>query len=977
MACKCTQTTVNATAGGSTTASLSACTYPLWISMLSGCTAGLPASRTQNDILISNPSANIVFNTGYPEGCNDSYSTCNQYVNNIGINETRPQHTLSIGGTIDVRDYIHFGRGNEASLTGGTSLSTYLGWNSGRQRKVNSNSSMNTAVGHMSMGDGVLDGSTVNTSVGALSLSLLTSGGFNTALGGGSGTLTTTGSKNTFLGYMSGLYNSTGSGNVYLGYHQSGEDVNESNKLRIGNQRSLVDGTTRPLIQGDFATSGLTVNGNLELEGTLTGPGDGNTGGNEYVNVVGGVRTTGTIQGYNQMWPLNTQSLYLTSGSNFVPTSGDTTDTYNTVIGWNNTEYWDQGVDMTQNVMLGWKAGGAAGAGGATSAGNIAIGTQTMQMTFGGTFNVSIGMGNMLNASAESHRNVSIGYAALDGPGVKLDNTAIGSQSLSALGTELKNTALGGFTGWRVTTGSENIFIGYRSGYLSTTLNDFNMYIGGNSGSNASTAGKGNIALGYGTLTGGTTSNSNIVMGYNAQLPYSEDHFMNLGDIIYSRKGETGTDGRDTILLGRNAYTVGVGISTYTVGVVGALSATGAIHSTDYIKFPNPSQSTYIGYSAGSGDTSDIYNTAVGYASMSALENGLNCTQNTAVGRGSLQFIGLGGVQSQGNVAIGDATLENALQSNWNTAVGSKSMENISSTSLRNTALGNNTLKATGVKDGNTAIGYGSQNALEAENYNTTVGYNTMVVTSTGSNNVAIGAGAVSLPTALGLGNVYIGSSAGNHASTTGKGHVIIGSGSATGATTANDVISLGYNAQPQNMNHSMNLGDVIYAGPGVTTGVNGRKAVGINKSLPLTALDVVYEDVLSIPTNRGGGSDIVTFGDQGTGYSTGLLVQLRGASGWVPADADHTSLQGNLIGIALGDSPVDGILLKGYFNVGTADDIGTYANGGPLYVSTTAGKVTETLGLHGLGDYVRIIGHMLASENRIYFNPDSTFIVL
>ena len=54
MACKCTQTTSNATGGGSITSALSACTYPLWIRHLSGCTSDL-------DVHFGNPGANFLF----------------------------------------------------------------------------------------------------------------------------------------------------------------------------------------------------------------------------------------------------------------------------------------------------------------------------------------------------------------------------------------------------------------------------------------------------------------------------------------------------------------------------------------------------------------------------------------------------------------------------------------------------------------------------------------------------------------------------------------------------------------------------------------------------------------------------------------------------------------------------------------------------------------------------------------------------
>ena len=74
MACKCTQTTINATGGGAITSALSACTYPLWINKVSGCTG------SALDIHVGNPGANILFNIGQYDYYEVGYAT-----NNIGI----------------------------------------------------------------------------------------------------------------------------------------------------------------------------------------------------------------------------------------------------------------------------------------------------------------------------------------------------------------------------------------------------------------------------------------------------------------------------------------------------------------------------------------------------------------------------------------------------------------------------------------------------------------------------------------------------------------------------------------------------------------------------------------------------------------------------------------------------------------------------------------------------------------------------
>jgi hypothetical protein len=82
-------------------------------------------------------------------------------------------------------------------------------------------------------------------------------------------------------------------------------------------------------------------------------------------------------------------------------------------------------------------------------------------------------------------------------------------------------------------------------------------------------------------------------------------------------------------------------------------------------------------------------------------------------------------------------------------------------------------------------------------------------------------------------------------------------------------------------------------------------------------------------------------------------------------------------MGIALGAAPSNGILLKGFYKINTADDVTTWSNGGQLYPSTVVGKITESLTSHGSGDYVRVIGYMTSAEDIMYFDPESSFLVI
>ncbi|WP_157765754.1 tail fiber domain-containing protein [Halobacteriovorax marinus] len=100
---------------------------------------------------------------------------------------------------------------------------------------------------------------TSNTGVGITSLDALTTGNFNTSIGDGSLTANQSGSNNVAIGYNAGASNISGSGNVFLG-NGAGENETGSNKLYIDNSN-----TATPLIQGDFSTDIVTINGKLKI----------------------------------------------------------------------------------------------------------------------------------------------------------------------------------------------------------------------------------------------------------------------------------------------------------------------------------------------------------------------------------------------------------------------------------------------------------------------------------------------------------------------------------------------------------------------------------------------------------------------------------------------------------------------------------------------------------------------------------------
>ena len=301
MACKCTQTTANATGGGAITSPLSACSYTLWVNQISGCTG------SALDVHFGNPGANILFNLGI-DGIvsgpgTPGYTTQAYGTNNLSIDNPNPLHRFSIGnqGNIDVEEYIHFGdsalTGNTGNDKTGTVGDVYLGYKAGYTRGTNWNSSYNTVVGHNSLGStGVLNIATNNTAVGFGTLENATGADQNVMVGSNAGRLMTTGSRN-----------------VYLGYGQGFNETITNDELRIGNKTQNAGGSTRPLIQGNFATSATTLWGSARIT-------DLPAGNNAFVTIGTGSINGGYMSSSNYgldntgVWTANTQDASTSNG---------------------------------------------------------------------------------------------------------------------------------------------------------------------------------------------------------------------------------------------------------------------------------------------------------------------------------------------------------------------------------------------------------------------------------------------------------------------------------------------------------------------------------------------------------------------------------------------------------------------------------------------------------------------------------------
>jgi hypothetical protein len=88
----------------------------------------------------------------------------------------------------------------------------------------------------------------------------------------------------------------------------------------------------------------------------------------------------------------------------------------------------------------------------------------------------------------------------------------------------------------------------------------------------------------------------------------------------------------------------------------------------------------------------------------------------------------------------------------------------------------------------------------------------------------------------------------------------------------------------------------------------------------------------------------------------------------WSNASASVAATAQGMLGLALGTTVGEGMLLNGQY-----DGTWSFNPGDILYLSTTANQITATRP-SGANEVVRIVGYAV-DANTIYFNPDRTYI--
>ncbi len=355
------------------------------------------------------------------------------------------------------------------------------------------------------------------------------------------------------------------------------------------------------------------------------------------------------------------------------------------------------------------------------------------------------------------------------------------------------------------TASDYNTLVGYQSGYGITTGSN-NIWIGTATSSTA--------------IANLTTGSQNILIGNNISLPSATDSGqLNIGNIIF---GTSITGTGSTLSTGN----IGIGTTTpgSTLSVAGAGYFAGNLNLDSFSSYQLAGQTvlsatsttgnTLVGLFAGTNivststdATSGLYNTALGYE---ALRYATSTDQNTAVGYQALRMSASGTADNSGNnnTALGYLALFSNTTGSFNTAQGANSLYT-NTTGSGNTAQGVDSLYSNTTGTNNTAQGANSLRFNTTGTNNSALGLYALNANTTGSFNTAQGADSLrfniisSFNTAQGANSLYNTTGSGNTAqgvdslyfNTTGTNNTAQGVNSLRFNTTGTNNSALGYQA--------------------------------------------------------------------------------------------------------------------------------------------------------------------------------------
>ena len=171
-----------------------------------------------------------------------------------------------------------------------------------------------------------------------------------------------------------------------------------------------------------------------------------------------------------------------------------------------------------------------------------------------------------------------------------------------------------------------------------------------------------------------------------------------------------------------------------------------------------------------------------------------------------------------------------------------------------------------------------------------------------------------------------------------------------------------------------------IYIGPSSPPNFYSRLTVegsGISTTDIEISGSLTYQEPTAASEFNG---EIVTFGTFIETPAAGDLICFNnslGTSGWREANNSFSVDSTGMLGIAVGTTPANGILLRGFARSAlyNTTNLGTTPAGKKLYIDSTNGLLTTII---PTSNYVRIVGYVVeanATDGTIYFCPDNTYI--
>ncbi|MDP2989236.1 MAG: hypothetical protein Q8O57_01555, partial [Kiritimatiellota bacterium] len=112
----------------------------------------------------------------------------------------------------------------------------------------------------------------------------------------------------------------------------------------------------------------------------------------------------------------------------------------------------------------------------------------------------------------------------------------------------------------------------------------------------------------------------------------------------------------------------------------------------------------------------------------------------------------------------------------------------------------------------------------------------------------------------------------------------------------------------------------------------------------------------------------VIIYQGTNTGLVAGNLYYLDGNTNWTSASASTNATAKGLIGLALGTTVANGLLLNGQYPTNTS-----FVSGAILYIDTNNCAITTNAPFQ-TNNVVRIVGYVI-NTSTIMFNPDRTYI--